>query len=375
MRTAMVACVALVVLAGCANTTSGVKTPSTVAIARENMTLHFAGYASHAQLTYPATGGRHPVVVLIPGSGPEDLNAAICEPTGRVLSHNFADIATYLSARGYAVLRYDKRGVTGACKGSSSYTLSQLLADAGKVLAAAEHAPHVDAHRVFVYGWSEGSTVAAALVLAHPEVSGLIVQGGVVAPWASIFEYQTLHVGVPYLRSDAPDGRIDSAVLERAATGGGGGVAKDLVHEIAYHPPGAPSGKLTIRPGLDTNHDGVLELNTELIPKVPRSVASLLSPAGPLHIYGPGQALPVLSDQAPKLTLPTLILQGRNDANVPPGGATTFYRALAAKDKTLKVYPGLGHSLGPASSATTDNFAPIARAPLANLITWLDAHH
>ncbi len=55
-------------------------------------------------------------------------------------------------------MRYDKRGVTGPCKGSTDYTLAQLLADAGRVLNAAQRDPHVDAHRTFVYGWSEGST-------------------------------------------------------------------------------------------------------------------------------------------------------------------------------------------------------------------------
>ena len=113
------------------------------------MALNFGGYTSHAQLTYPAEPGRHPVVVLIPGSSPEDRNADICNSrSGRILSHNFADIANHLGARGYAVLRYDKRGVVGPCKGSTTSTLPQLLTDAATVLRAAERDPHVDAHRV-----------------------------------------------------------------------------------------------------------------------------------------------------------------------------------------------------------------------------------
>ncbi|MGI8904449.1 MAG: alpha/beta hydrolase family protein [Solirubrobacteraceae bacterium] len=245
------------------------------ATARENVTLHFGAYGSHAQLSYPAGGGRHPVVVLIPGSGPEDRNADICQPrTTKVLSHNFADIATHLSARGYAVMRYDKRGVSGPCRGGSHYTLPELLVDAGRV---------------------------------------------------------------------------------------------------SHSAAGSPS-QLAIRPQLDTNHDGVLELDRELIPRVPRVIAVLLSPGGFLHIYAPGSALPVLSQQAAKLTLPALILQGGHDANVPAAGASAFQHALRAKDKMLKLYPELGHSLGPASSVLTDDFAPIARAPLADLTSWLDAH-
>lgn len=103
---------------GCGNRSSA-RTASSPTIGREGLILKFGDYQSHAQLTYPAAPGRHPVVVLIPGSGPEDLNADVCYPQGKVLSHNFADIANYLTLRGYAVLRYDKHGVTGPCRGTA----------------------------------------------------------------------------------------------------------------------------------------------------------------------------------------------------------------------------------------------------------------
>lgn len=107
--------------------------------------------ASRSALPYPAesVGEVRSGPDARAGSSPEDRNADICQPrTGRVLSHNFADIATHLRTRGYAVMRYDKRGVTGPCRGSFRYTLPELLADAGRVLSAAERSPHVDAHRV-----------------------------------------------------------------------------------------------------------------------------------------------------------------------------------------------------------------------------------
>jgi len=79
----------------------------------------------------------------------------------------------------------------------------------------------------------------------------------------------------------------------------------------------------------------VLELDTEFVPFVPRGVAALLLPGEPFDIYRPGLALPVLSQQARKLTLPTLILQGKNDANVPaarsvpnPARSSTTLRAV-----------------------------------------------
>jgi pimeloyl-ACP methyl ester carboxylesterase len=362
---AALACLA-VATAGCG---SGTSTGGEPGVAHENLTLNFGRYRSSAQMTYPTGGGRHPAVVLIPGSGPEDLDADVCGPDGGVLSHNFRDIAGYLSARGYAVLRYDKDGVVSRCKGAGATPLKQLLADAGTVLAAAKADIHVDRRHVFVYGWSEGSTVAAALVRAHPEVAGLIVQGGVVRSWPGIFAYQMEQIGVRYLRSLAPGGRVTPGVVAAAAGGDGGLVAKGIVRDVGA--PASATGRAAINKHLDTNRDGVLEIDSEVVPLIARIIAVLLAPAGPLHAYAPGQALPVLGRHAAELTLPVLLLQGENDANVPPADASRLLAKLASSDKTLKLYPGLGHSLGRASSPIGDDFAPIAAAPLADIAAWL----
>lgn len=95
-----------------------------------------------------------------------------------------------------------------------------------------------------------------------------------------------------------------------------------------------------------------------------------------LHrINGPGYALPTVTAQTPRLHLPVLILQGANDANVPPRGARQLNAALAAaRDHTLLAYPGLEHSLGTAASPIDDNCRPIATAPLVGLAAWLARH-
>ncbi|WP_156952803.1 hypothetical protein [Deinococcus frigens] len=50
-------------------------------------------------------------------------------------------------------------------------------------------------------------------------------------------------------------------------------------------------------------------------------------------------------------------------------------RVVAAgnTDHTPKLYPGLGHSLGPAKDITLDNFAPTARGPMDDMAAWLRA--
>ena len=82
------------------------------------------GLKTNAQLTYPAVGkGPFPGILLIPVTGPQDKN----ETLGYVLKNKppppkpFWQIAQYLSERGFAVLRYDKRGV------GANHTINQSV--------------------------------------------------------------------------------------------------------------------------------------------------------------------------------------------------------------------------------------------------------
>jgi pimeloyl-ACP methyl ester carboxylesterase len=65
-------------------------------------------------LIIPSMDGPHPGVVLISGSGPQDRDGASRAIPGY---RPFAEIGEYLGHNGFAVLRYDDRGVgksTGA---------------------------------------------------------------------------------------------------------------------------------------------------------------------------------------------------------------------------------------------------------------------
>jgi uncharacterized protein len=78
------------------------------------------GLKTNARLNLPSIGeGPFPGVLLVPGSGPLDMNETIGvvstdNETGSIIyppSRPFFEIAQYLSDRGFAVLQYDKRGV------------------------------------------------------------------------------------------------------------------------------------------------------------------------------------------------------------------------------------------------------------------------
>src|SRR5713226_7767978 len=72
------------------------------------------GVKTNAQLTLPAIGkGPFPGVLLISGSGANDKNGTLgfVHKNGPKPPTPYLQIAQYLSERGFAVLRYDKRGI------------------------------------------------------------------------------------------------------------------------------------------------------------------------------------------------------------------------------------------------------------------------
>lgn len=358
---------------------------SAEAIVREPFTVDLGGFAARGELTYPAdAGGPVPAVILVHGSGLVDMDHAVVTVdymTGRqqILSTNFADIAEFLSASGYAVLRYNKRYVNGPGDGdylrySTQVTLQTMADDVRTVIEFAKGHPAVDSSRLYLYGWSEGSTVAAHVAAEESGLAGLILQTPVVLPWRENFAFQMYEVGVPFLRSRLPSGLLTDSDLFPLLLGEGGVVAKSILNYIV-DPVAAQLGRITLNAALDIDQDGALSIDREIVPSLGFILDSAFGEMGYFRIYADDVALPVLSEQVDRLKLPVLILQGAHDANTPAYGAEELAAALQAAgvDVTFHLYEGLGHSLGLAESLLADNFAPIAAQPLQDLLAWLDS--
>lgn len=71
-----------------------------------------------------------------------------------------------------------------------------------------------------------------------------------------------------------------------------------------------------------------------------------------------------VNDEASRIDLPLLILQGSDDQLVDPRGARMLYDAVRSEDKTLKVYQGLYHEV---------HNEPERDQVLADLEAWLEA--
>lgn len=114
-------------------------------------------------LTYPVHGGPFPAVVLVAGTGAHDRDSNIS------LHKSMLVLADHLTQQGFAVLRYDKRGVglTGGAAHPNS-TTDDYAADALAALRFLKIQPQVNATKVGLVGHSEGGVIAAMVAAQAP---------------------------------------------------------------------------------------------------------------------------------------------------------------------------------------------------------------
>ena len=127
----------------------------------------------------------------------------------------------------------------------------------------------------------------------------------------------------------------------------------------------------------DQNKNGVIELDSEFLLGARFALKYLMdSPQGFLNMYAPARALPATTAQAQFIKVPVLVLQGENDASTPAKYLNVLTDALKKNNvpTTVKLYPGLGHSLGKTSSIVLDNFQPIDPQPMNDTATWIKAY-
>ncbi|MEU7144875.1 alpha/beta hydrolase [Nocardia sp. NPDC046473] len=341
-------------------------------------TISFGDFVSKAELTFPPGDRPAPLVVLVGGSGPENLDADDASDGATSRGHLFADVARSLADQGFAALRYNKHYVNGLGdidpRFGAELTMPQLVDDVHSAVNAVANDPRIDPRRVYLYGWSEGTTVVAAAANGMPNLRGIILQGVVGIPWREGLIAQWERVVRPYLRNFAVDGSVGAAELSRARHGDGGVVAHELVGVLGDD---VSSARTTINPTFDPDGNGRIDLDNELPTAAVKFVDEQLA-GGLFRLYGAPSALPDVTAQAAVLRdLPILTLHGENDSNVSVDAARRLDRALAAngsRDHTLRTYPGSGHSLSAAADLQHDPIGPIRPEPLVDLGRWLRDH-
>ena len=171
------------------------------------------GVKTNAQLTLPAVGeGPFPGVLLIHGTGRVDMNETlgyirIDNQTGSKIyppAQPFFQISQYLSERGFAVLRYDKRGIGANFTSLDSnvwgnLTINDLVQDADKALAVLAQQPEVNPNNITILGHSEGTIIAPRVAIDNPtKVKNIVLMGAVAQNIREIGHFQGLYLPLLY---------------------------------------------------------------------------------------------------------------------------------------------------------------------------------
>jgi pimeloyl-ACP methyl ester carboxylesterase len=120
-------------------------------------------------LTLPKGAGPFAAAVLVAGSGPQDRDDTIS-------NHKpFLILSDYLTRKGIAVLRYDKRGMPKSTGSLDSATTLDLASDAAAALAFLKSRKDIDPSRIGIIGHSEGAIIAPYLASRSKEIPWLVL--------------------------------------------------------------------------------------------------------------------------------------------------------------------------------------------------------
>lgn len=140
-------------------------------------------------LTLPATGGPHPAVILISGSGLQDRNNGHPSLPGY---EPFLWLADHLTRQGIAVMRYDDRGMNESVGGElGTDTTFDYSTDTEAVFDFLLEHPQINPAQVGVLGHSEGGHIAALVAARRPEAAFAISLAGTAVNGADLLMLQT----------------------------------------------------------------------------------------------------------------------------------------------------------------------------------------
>ena len=130
------------------------------------------GFDLAGTLTMPEKEGRYPAAILITGSGPQNRNEEL-------LGHKpFLVLADWLTRQGFAVLRYDDRGVAKSKGDFKTATSIDFATDAESALNFLKKHADIDSSKIGFIGHSEGGLIAPIVASRRSDVAFIVLMAG-----------------------------------------------------------------------------------------------------------------------------------------------------------------------------------------------------
>jgi hypothetical protein len=304
-----------------------------------------AGDTLAATLTIPPGKGPFPAVLLIVGSGPHDRDETL-------MGHKpFLVLSDYLTRKGIAVLRADKRGVGKSTGDCAAATTADFASDAEAGVAYLKTRSEIDPHRIGLIGHSEGGIVAPMATVADPDVAFIVMMAGSGVPGDQII--------------------VEQARLIELA----GGASKEKADEDAAKERDVLAIVVKEKDQALLENDLGIKLIADGTPEaqVGTQVKALTSPWFRFFLtYDPATALR-------KVTCPVLAINGEKDLQVPPAlNLPAIRKALedgGNKHFEVDELPGLNHLFQTAKTGAPSEYGEIEEtiSPVAldKIASWI----
>lgn len=142
------------------------------------------GITLYGQIFLPDTLSRHPVVMMVTGSGPQNMYEEIA-------GHRpFLVIADFLVREGIAVMLYNERGVSPSSGSYTKATTLDFLQDALAGIRFLKRFPYADPRKIGIIGHSEGGLIAAMAAAKSKNLAFAIAIAGAFIPCRYIIPHQ-----------------------------------------------------------------------------------------------------------------------------------------------------------------------------------------
>lgn len=131
-----------------------------------------AGISLAGTLTLPREQGPFPAAILLAGSGPLDRDEA---DDGH---RPFLVLADYLTRKGIAVFRYDKRGIGKSTGNYDEATTADFASDAEAALSFLKTRKEIATGEIGLVGHSEGGVIAPMIASHSSDVAWIVMLAG-----------------------------------------------------------------------------------------------------------------------------------------------------------------------------------------------------
>lgn len=299
--------------------------------------------APHGQLGFSLYyAGERPraTVILVHGNDPETREMGFIIP--------------FFVCNGINVISYDQRGVGESVGDWLLSGPGQRADDVEAIYDVMRSDPHVDAHRIGIWGFSNGGWTAP-LTAIHRPIAFMILKS---APTESLAQNIDYEVEQSMRRHNVGDASQQAIALWHAFEDSlDGGVSWSQTKRLYDIDVKQPWFQYSLMPDLGIS-----------IPPPPSKIAGLRR----LVIFDPTQTLLSVS------ATPTLALYGALDRNVDAADSAAhlreYLRRAGNRDVTIKMYPNAGHQLIVSKSGYNGDAEPperfVPQYPQI-MITWL----